>query len=132
MIVKCNKTQMAGPDVDTEMAQLGYFPEAIWPIAVGRAYKVFGICFFNLSVFFLIVDENDGPTWCPAFLFDVVDHSVPMNWVLGSFPNRDHAVKAVLGYFELATDTRHYAGLIERNEDDVLLFNRRTEASVSI
>lgn len=70
-----------------EVLQCGWSKECDAPITEGREYTVFAISVFKQHfthpdrlIYFHIINDANLPSSLPAFLFEVVDRSLPPDW----------------------------------------------------
>jgi hypothetical protein len=77
-----------------EVVQSGWSRECDPGITEGREYTVYAISVFRQPIEgftrlinFQIVDDTNGVTWLPSFLFDVVDRSLPPDWECNLLPS---------------------------------------------
>ncbi len=84
-------------------------------------YEVHAVSVYDGIVFLLIFDDHRFDKFAPHVLFDVVDPSIPSDWICNTFPT--DPVQLVMGPPFLAKDLRSYRGLIGRDggQFDVLL-----------
>jgi hypothetical protein len=110
---------------------------ATWQeLDVGKTYSVHGIASWDgivswngkanrkQALHYLVEIGFGFPVWCPAELFEISDPALPGAWYFNYLGN-EPGVLAVWGYKELALDTRHYDGLIEREPEAMELFLQR-------
>jgi hypothetical protein len=90
----------------------GYSPATIFHLTVGREYEVYAMALWESGLVVLVVDDTGLPRWQPVELFDITDHSVPVDWEfdLGA---RGDLVKALWGYSTLIRDPHHHDSLSE-------------------
>ena len=96
-------------------------------LRLGHEYLVYGMCVEQGCLSYLINTGNEGelvnPSWNPAPLFIVTDHSIPECWVFNYFAiNEEYGVAGVWGYKELALSEKHFDGLVDREAEDIILF----------
>ncbi len=105
----------------------GYTRSSVFHIAVEQEYQVYGICVLKDILLYLIVDSTQRPNWYPSYLFRVTDSRIPDDWHYAHFDEDTMGgPSAVWGYKELATDQDHYNGLVERRENAMELFWKRS------
>jgi hypothetical protein len=117
-------------EIPEDMKKLGYSPNVELHLSYKTEYKVYGITsWIDVILYLIYPDREDLPSWHPACLFSIIDSSIPFDWYFRYFENNsDHSVKFIIGYKELALDTKHYDGLIDRNRDEIKVFlNRKRE-----
>ena len=95
-------------------------------LQLNKEILVYGIFVRNGVVNYLTMDKyNERPYWNPAELFEVVDNKLSCNWLYKFYGYEvDGYINAVFGYPELL-DKKHYIGLLEREEEDMKIFNFR-------
>jgi hypothetical protein len=73
-----------------------------------------------------MIDDLGYPSWKPAWLFDVVDPSIPGDWICSTF--RDDPC-LVLGPAFVAGSLEAYAAMVELEPAQVEQFWQRVEKS---
>ena len=112
---------------------LGELPRALVPfvkpgqvsVTAGREYDVHAMTVFQGYVKLQIVDDLGYPTWRPAWLFDVVDPSIPNDWIASAFRTEP---SLVVGPPFLARDLDAYARMVQLESTEVHLFWKRLES----
>lgn len=108
-----------------------YASEISYELQVGREYTVYGQYVARGCLLYLIdpyaPDDPSRPIWYPASLFSVKDARMPCSWRFAYYPHQGFSgrVTAVWGYEELATSSAHFGGLLEREDEAMLMFIRR-------
>jgi hypothetical protein len=95
-------------------------------LSTSKEYDVHAVSVYNGIVFVLIVDDLEIPTFDPRVLFDVVDSSIPGDWICNIFPA--DPVQLVMGPPFVAKDLRSYGGMVDFDREQVDAFWRRIEA----
>jgi hypothetical protein len=91
----------------------------------GQAYAVFAIAVFKGRTTLQVIDDLKYPAWLPAWLFDVVDPTVPSDWICNVF--HDDPV-LVAGPTFVAKDQEAHARMVELEPHEVDLFWKRVQA----
>lgn len=95
-------------------------------LKVGGIYNVYGIICGMNCIYYLIYVESQGPTWwVPAPLFELIDSSMPKQWVISYKSDADeekYGFPLRIGYEHLVFNRYHFDGLIDRNPDDIRIF----------
>lgn len=107
-------------DCPSEMAAKGFFPESQTDITIGKEYEVHALSLFNGLLSFQIIDDYDYPSWLPSWLFDVIDSSLPDDWICNVFVG--DSPHFVLGPIFVATDELSYANMVEMDPQSVECF----------
>ena len=94
------------------------------PVTVAREYDVHAVATFRGVTFLQIVDDLRYPTWQPSWLFEVVDKTIPSDWICNVFDDGN----VVLGPAFVAKDERSYASMVELDSNQVDRFWNRIEA----
>src|SRR5262245_57154712 len=96
-------------------------------ISEGKEYDVHAMSVFQGKLFLQIIydEESHFPTWAPGWIFDVVDSSLPSDWICTLLTG---AVQMVVGPFFLAKDEESYGEMIELHPGQVKNFWDRIEA----
>lgn len=96
-------------------------------LKLNAIYDVHGMNFLEEGLRYLIVDENEMPTWNHIDLFEIVDSSTPDFWHFNFWGYQEYGASAVWGYYELAYSYEHLSGLsLEKTKKDYELFMERT------
>ncbi len=116
-----------GEPIPDEVLALGNTPESEFPLTRGREYVVYGMLLCGGMLHYLVIgDSLRWPYWLPACFFSVASARLPSVWRFSS--ERDPTKvrgTAVWGYPELAApDSVHASGLMEREPEALLLFER--------
>jgi hypothetical protein len=101
---------------------LGYTAETVIALKRGKIYEVYGTSVWRSIVSFMVVDEDDFPTWYPAEVFKVVDDTVPENWFFKYYPDSQFGVQAVWGPERLVREDGFYDQLNDRDPSALHVF----------
>lgn len=93
-------------------------------ITAGKEYEVHAAVVFEGLVLVQVVDDVGYPGWKPAWLFDVVDPSVPTDWICSTFHDDP---SLVLGPEFVAGGQERYAAMVELEPEQVERFWKRVE-----
>ena len=100
------------------------FLAASVPVTVGTEYAVHAATSFDGVTLFQIVDDLRYPSWQPAWLFEVVDKSLPSDWLCNVL--EDGSI--VVGPDFVAVNDESYASMVELECSQVDKFWARIEA----
>jgi hypothetical protein len=92
-------------------------------LSTGKEYDVHAVSVYNGIVFLQIVDDGQMPELLPRSLFEVVDSSVPDDWICNAFP--EGPVQLLLGPAFFADSPASYDGMIDRDAKQVGAFWQR-------
>ena len=94
---------------------------------VGQEFLVMGMLLGEGRLAYLI-DDGGVITASPVQLFEVTDSELDSNWHFRAYTKDDEHYpysEATWGYHELCFDDKHYEGLVEMEEQAMLLYYRR-------
>ena len=106
---------------------LGFTAHVVIALKVGRIYEVYGTSVWHSIVSFLVMDEDESPSWYPAEVFKIVDDTVPDNWFFKYFSDDQLSLQAVWGPERLVKEEGFYEALADGDPTAVHTF--RTELS---
>ena len=95
-------------------------------LSAGKEYDVHAVSVYDGIVFVQIVDDHDHPDFQARVLFDVVDPSIPGDWICNVFPTGP--VQLVMGPPFVAKDLASYCAMADQDWDVVQLLWRRIDA----
>ena len=126
MMVKCLATR--GQALFARTREIGYNPESRFaPLEIGELYVVYGIQLWKGNLHYLVVPRykgvDQGPSFDPAELFEVVDGQIPNGWYF-RWEGSSDAEEATWGYRELL-DPTHHDNLMERDPEALRIFKER-------
>ena len=93
-------------------------------VTTGREYGVHALAVFEGHVSLQIVDDLGHPAWHAAWLFDVVDPSVPDDWSVSIFRTEP---SLVVGPPFVARDLDAYARMVQLEMAEVDEFWKRLD-----
>jgi hypothetical protein len=101
-----------------------YFPKLNSPpvkldLTIGKEYDVYALALFEESLTLQIIDDLNYPFWFPASLFEIVDRTVPNDWIC-LLQNR--SLRMVMGPEFIAKDEESYNSMVEIDLDAVKQF----------
>lgn len=105
------------------LATLSYTKEIYNELKIGKQYTVYAMSVYNNIVYYFI---QDVPVWYPADFFQVVDGLLYNEWYFKCYGNDENELSAIWGYKELL-DPTHYHNLLEREPEDVRIFEKRKQ-----
>ena len=79
---------------------------------------------FNLGLVVLIVDDARRPDWYPLELFEVVDGSIPSDWMFALREEGEKGTQAVWGHPRLVGDPELDDALADQDPDVQVIFWR--------
>jgi hypothetical protein len=91
-------------------------------ISAGKEYDAQALAVFDGVTVLQVVDDIGMPSWRPAWLFDLIDPSLPDDWVGNVFHG---PLSLVVGPDFIARDEQSYAAMVELNDDQVRRFWKR-------
>lgn len=94
-------------------------------LKIDREYLVYGIIYYQEGLRYLIYDDLDLATWYPTELFEVTENKVPETWYYQFEGYQEEGITAIWGYDELVHSEKHFDGLSEQENEDILLFLKR-------
>jgi hypothetical protein len=96
-------------------------------VTAGKHYDVFALAVFEGQPLLQVVDDLRSPAWLPSWLFDVVDPSLPSDWIGNVFHEEP---SFVAGPDFVAKDQTAYGRMVELEANEVDLFWKRVDASI--
>jgi hypothetical protein len=101
-----------------------YSPELNSPpykhnLTIGKEYEAYALALFEESLTIQIIDDLNYSDWVPASLFEIVDRTVPSDWVC-LLQNR--SLRMVMGPEFIAKDEESYGSMVENDPDAVKQF----------
>ncbi|WP_437779222.1 hypothetical protein [Sorangium sp. So ce1097] len=94
-------------------------------LTVGREYEVQAVAVFRGFPVLQVVDDLGGSSWRASWLFDVVERSIPTDWIC----NILHEEPAMLlGPEFVAKDEDSYGAMVELEAEQVDRFWKRVNA----
>jgi hypothetical protein len=94
-------------------------------VTVGKEYDVHAVAVFEGRVMMQIITDADWPSWRTAWLFDVIDRSIPSDWICATFHDEP---SLVLGPEFIARSIEDYEAMVELVTEKVDRFWQRVEA----
>lgn len=94
-------------------------------LTVGRAYEVHAVAVFRGFPALQVVDDLNQPSWEANWLFDIIDTSIPDDWICNAF---EEDPILVLGPDFVAHDRASYGTMVDLEAEQVNRFWRRVEA----
>lgn len=105
-----------------------------YPIIVGKDYKVMGIALYkDTNCLHYLVDDHDRPFWYPHFLFDISEHSLPINWFSRNFDTNitKGDLLCISGFYELCMNDDFHDALIEREKWALQIYIDKKNESIN-
>lgn len=100
------------------------YSDTIFFLTINNHYTVYGMAIWVGVLHYLVIDTWGRPSWFPAGLFAVIDDTMPDCFHFKFY--RKYDISAIWGYKALL-DEKHYDGLIERQDEDLLIFFNNTK-----
>jgi hypothetical protein len=100
----------------------GFSDQSVVHLTIGSEREVHAVSFFSCVLFLLVLDDLDFFVWLPAWLFEVLDGSLPSDWIIGVF--NDDPV-AVIGPRFVAESLESYTRMVEEDPRIVSLMRDR-------
>lgn len=91
-------------------------------VSPDREYEVHAVAVFEGLAMMQVVADLGHPVWEPAWLFDVVDSSLPSDWICSTFRNNP---SLVLGPDFVAGSLEAYVSMVELHPEQVDRFWER-------
>jgi len=94
----------------------GFSDQSVVHLTIGTEREVHAVSVFSGVVFLMVLNDLDFFVWLPAWLFQVLDGSLPSDWIIGVF---DDDPVAVIGPRFVAESLESYTRMVE--EDPTLI-----------
>lgn len=95
-------------------------------LKIEKQYFVYSMCLWEGVLKYLLIGEENLPSWYPAELFEVIDKTLPLEWYCNVTTGM--CLEGIWGYKEMVYDDNHHDDLIERDSDAIKIFlNRKKE-----
>ena len=123
MLVKCVQTQgefvplVLPVDINLPLGDNNFCSSNEWftinsktsgfNLSYERCYRVYGFLIVNGKLRYLISDNNNIPGFFPDMLFQVVDHSISLEWVFSSYTSSSNTV-----FFISPSDFNSYGDIL--------------------
>lgn len=126
MIVKCVYNK--GVNLSVHSLTEGNTKQTEFNLKIENYYTVYGICIYKNVCNYLISPSavNYVPLWYPAELFEIVDHLFPIEWYF-DFKGYNSDISAIWGYKELISNENYNDNLMERDDDAMTIFIKRSK-----
>lgn len=123
MKVKCIKNK---GNFDSEIT-------STYPLTIDKEYNVYSIWVHGDLTQFLIIGEENLPSWYVAELFEVTDNIMPFELYFNYEKGKRITTKwgfdvvrdMILGYQEMVNEDNHLGDLIERDKSAISIFLKR-------
>jgi len=99
-----------------------YTKESQTFLTVGHEYEVQAVAVFKGSVALQVIDDLRYPAWEASWLFEVLDKTIPSDWICSVF--EDEPI-LVLGPEFIAKDRDSYGAMVDLEADQVDRFWKR-------
>ena len=119
MIVKAVTSSFTG--APREVLDSGWHIDCDPHLTVGNQYDVKAISIFHKVIYFQIVDDTNGITWLPSFLFVVSDGRLAPDWCC----NLLDPGHLVIGPDFICNNAEAYRRMVELEPDQVAMFYER-------
>lgn len=97
-------------------------------LTVGREYEAQALIVFKGFPVLQVVDDHRRPSWYATWLFDIVDHVIPTDWIC-NFLHEEPSM--LLGPEFIVKDEESYGAMVELEADQVDRFWKRLDAMKS-
>ncbi len=103
-------------------------PEAVKPylgqtlVTTGKDYDAHALATYEGVVLYQIVDDAELPGWKPAWLFDVIEPTIPADWIARTFHDEP---SLVIGPAFVAESLDAYRAMVELEPEQVDRFWKR-------
>ena len=94
-------------------------------VSLGKVYTVYAVSVYDKITFVQIVDDQYTPVFLPRGLFEVVDATVPGDWICTVLP--EGSVQMILGPPYVATDADAYTSMVDQDASQMERFWRRID-----
>lgn len=104
----------------------GYSSETEFPLTTGRVYVVYAMTTQLAHLWYYVLDDNQlpYPVWQPSPLFDVVDGSLPGDWLINHHRSDNAGFYPLISYPAWANDGFYYERLVDGEPEAVQLFSQ--------
>jgi len=92
-----------------EVLRVAGFPESVTHITKGKEYEVFAVAIWNGVPFVQIICDLGIEAWLPKWLFTLVTHDIPCDWIINCF---EGDVSLVLGPSFVAESKEAYEAMV--------------------
>ena len=123
MIVKCLYN-------DPENLPEESIPFFDYGLEKGKEYLVMGLgTFKRKDDIYCLIDENGRPSWFPLSIFEMIDSTLPADWIIKTNYDRvDIDFRELIGFRELCSNPDFFNGLLLREQKALkIYFGKKTE-----
>lgn len=92
-----------------EVLRVAGFPESITHITREKEYEAFAVAVWDGVPFVQIICDLEVETWLPKWLFTLVSHDIPSDWIINCFEGE---VSRVLGPSFVAESKEAYDAMV--------------------
>lgn len=127
LVLKCIANTLHEVPDEYLDSRTGYTRDRSLPLVVGQRYVVVAVAGWQGGMWlYVMLEPTDSyPHWCPAPLFEVVDPTIPDDWILCIHHYPHGGVAAVMSFPEWAEDPHFYERLVDGDEAVRDTFRRR-------
>lgn len=86
-------------------------------VSCSKEYEVHCVSVYRNVVFVLIIDDANNPAFVPSTLFDIVDRTIPPDWIFNLI--NDLGVDFVAGPTFIANDLTSYCSMADLETESV-------------
>lgn len=104
----------------------GFSEQNQFDVTSSMVYEVHAIVLWSGCVVYQVLGDSGIISWIPSTLFDVIEHSLPSDWLANSL---DEEVPFAIGPDFVVRDKCAYAEMVELVPEKVALFKKRLEQS---
>lgn len=119
MVVKC-LSNSGDAFVKATLGKRGGTQLMVLPLKVNGIYTVYGQILSEGIMEYLILGEENYPSWYPVELFEIIDDRIYFDWMF-NYRGRD-GISAVWGYEELVRDEEYIYNLEDREKMAIQIF----------
>jgi hypothetical protein len=95
-------------------------------LTIEKQYEVWAIAKFEDLIFLQVINDIDYPAWYDSWLFDIVEMSLPHDWVCNLFNDEP---SLILGPSFIVKDITSYNAMVELEPESVKTFWERVKTT---
>lgn len=121
--MKVKVTKVGEEWISEELKEIGFSKKSVLGIELGEVYEVHAIVLWQNAIFYQVT-RSGHITWLPSTVFEVLDHSVPKDWLANQF---DEEVPFILGPSFIIQNKQAYVDMVDLMPEQVRQFRVRLE-----
>jgi hypothetical protein len=130
--VKIKSIAKTGESLLQPTIKVGFSKLNVFDFEIGDIFNIYGILALENQWSYLLSKEKDEtPSWYPAELFEVVDHTLPPIFYFDIRVRKNEdgekCIMAFWGYKEMVLDYSYHDDLIESERQALNIFFKRKE-----